>query len=115
MNISAYLIPGLIRSASKEPDTIASRYKKLAEAVSKATGISVEDIRHVKSKREVAYARHLVVFGLMKFHGYGPTEVAKIVGFDNHTSVYHSLKTITGYLSYDEETINHVQQIKSTI
>jgi hypothetical protein len=73
---------------------IEPRYRTILEAVSRASGISVEDIRGESRKLEISRARWLVVDG-MRSLAVPQREIARLLGYADHSSVLHAMRQIT--------------------
>ena len=86
MNINYYVIPGL-----EKPEEMLFR------RVGKYLNISGDRIRSRNRNKALVFARHLFCYFAYIYTDMTQEKIAEFLGYDNHTTVLHAIKTMEDY------------------
>jgi chromosomal replication initiator protein len=112
MTANYYIIPGITTAPSSEKH---STLQKVEKAVCIYTGIDADVIYSPYRKREVVFARHLIMYFCRKKTNLTLNEIGMNFGYD-HTTTLHGCRKIAGFLDIkDFVTCKAVEEIEMLI
>jgi chromosomal replication initiator protein len=101
MNISPYIIPGIIKKERKE-----LKIENVINVVANFFNSDMDTILSKKRKRDIVKMRHLCMFLIHKNTKMTLKEIGKYFTMD-HTSVLHGCGKIKKYVLDNDETIGN--------
>lgn len=116
MTANYYIIPGITTAPKPALDPIKhSTLPKIEKAVCIWTGIDSTVIHSSYRKREVVFARHLIMYFCRKKTNLNFEEIGEHFGFD-HSTIIHGCRKIAGFLDIkDFDTCRAVEEIEMLI
>ena len=89
--------------------------QRILSEVSTYYGVKVEELLARSRKRTVSVPRQVAMFLLIHEIGLPPTQVGRLLGGRDHSTVIHGAGKINGEMSEDTELRHDVQAIKESI
>lgn len=93
------LAPAALAAFDRPPTADA-----IIDAVARQTGVAVADIRGRSRSRDVSYARHLAMYLLREDAHLPPTEIGRLLGHRDHSTVLSGISRIAAELGTRPET-----------
>lgn len=116
MSVSYYIFPGLKKSARTEIVYNTPRdYVHVIEVILKYTNTSFDNMVKANRDRGLVYVRQLICYFLRQTTNLTLREIGVMIGRKDHTSVLHGIRSIEGFLTYDDMVINDVKTLRSII
>lgn len=101
--ISPYVYVGLVNYKKFDKQSYADTILKL---VSNYYGLSLNDLRSSSRKPHIVKAKQVCIYFLRtRIRALSLKDIAQLLGDKHHTTIIHSIKTITNYLSINDEEI----------
>ncbi len=111
------LTPNLVDSALADllPDPQPMEPEQLAEAVSKAFGVSMERLLSRERSAEVALARQVAMYLLREEAQLSLPAIGELLGGRDHTTVMHGCQKINELLEHDERLRRQVSNLREQL
>ena len=101
--ISPYVYVGLVNYNKFDKQSYADTIIRL---VSNYYGLSLNDLRSSSRKHNIVKAKQVCIYFLRtRIRSLSLNDIAQLLGDKHHTTIIHSIKTITNYLSINDEEI----------
>lgn len=101
--ISPYVYVGLVNYNKFDKQSYADTIIRL---VSNYYGLSINDLRSSTRKPRIVRAKQICAYFLRtRIRALSLNDIAQFLGDKHHTTIIHSVKTITNYLSINDEEI----------
>jgi chromosomal replication initiator protein len=99
----------------KKPKIKIVMADKVIPVITSFYGVDLEELEHKTRKREIVMARQVAMFMIYKFCQLSSTDIGKLFGGRDHTTVFHSRKTVQDLMDTDQRYWLQIQEIERQI